>query len=139
LIADVIKLNAQVEQSLDLYLAIQFGGPGRIDVFVELIAPRLTLSNKIDVLKKMKFHRLMKSHTNIVHVAERVNRLRNKLAHVARPASDDMRKTQSDKWLSEFVLGYPQTLRAEKRRLDKSFSHLLRSWEVRWKKSRKTQ
>jgi hypothetical protein len=45
-------LNAQIEEKLDYYLAIQFGGPVRIDDFMELIEPRITLGNKIEVLKK---------------------------------------------------------------------------------------
>jgi hypothetical protein len=96
IIAEVIKLNARVEDKIDNYLAIQFGGFHRWDDFVELIAPRMTLSSKIDALKKLKLHRKMKSHHNIVEVAERINRVRNKLAHSYQLDNEDLQKRRAE-------------------------------------------
>ena len=134
IIAEVIKLSASVDFKLDLYLGIQFGGPVRIDDFLEFIAPRLALAEKIDILKKMKFHRAMKSHANIIESAERIRRIRNKLAHVHFLKPEDIKKIQADRKLVTFILGYPKTFEVERKMLDNSFSHLWRSWEIRWKK-----
>jgi len=53
IIAEVIKMSAWWESSLDMFLAIQFAGTQRIDDFMDLIAPRMSLSQKIETLKKM--------------------------------------------------------------------------------------
>ena len=134
IIAEVIKLSADVEFKLDLYLGIQFGGPLRIDDFLDLIAPSMTLATKINVVRKMKFHKPMTAHTNIIESAERIRRIRNKLAHAHRLADDDIKKIRSDRKLVDFILGYPGTFDKERKMRDNSFSHLWRSWEVRWKK-----
>jgi hypothetical protein len=134
IIAEVIKLSADVEFKLDLYLGIQFGGPLRIDDFLDLIAPAMTLATKINVLRKMKFHKAMKAHANIIDSAERIRRIRNKLAHAHRLTDEDIKKIQSDRKLVDFILGYPRTFDKERKMLDNSFTHLWRSWEVRWEK-----
>ncbi len=134
IIAEVIKLSAMVEFKIDLYLGIQFGGPLRIDDFLDLIAPAMTLAQKVNALKRMKFQKPMKSHQNIIESAERIRRIRNKLAHAHQLADGDIAKILSDRKLVTFILGYPETFEAERKKLENSFSHLWRSWEVRWKK-----
>ncbi len=134
IIAEVIKMSAWWESSLDMFLAIQFAGPRRIDDFIDLIAPCLSLSQKIEALKKMKFHRPMKSHANIIESLTRIRKIRNKLAHMHRYNAEEIKKIQSDRKLVEFILGYPESFRKEKNMLNNSFSHLWRSWEVRWRK-----
>jgi hypothetical protein len=89
---------------------------------------------KIEILKKMKFHKPMKSHANIIESAERIKRIRNKIAHAHFLRDKDLDAIQSDKKLVKFILDYPASFEREKKMLDNSFSHLWRSWEVRWKK-----
>ena len=134
IVAEVVKLAAVVDFHLDLYLGIQFGGPVRIDDFMEHIAPRLPLAVKIEILKKMKFHKPMKSHSNIIESAERIRRIRNKVAHSHSLKQKDIDAILSDKKLVKFILEYPASFERERKMLDNSFSHLWRSWEIRWKK-----
>ena len=134
IVAEVIKLAAGLDFKLDLYLGIQFGGPLRIDDFMEHISPRLPLAVKIEILKKMKFHKPMKSHANIIESAERIKRIRNKIAHAHFLKDKDLDAIQSDKKLVKFILDYPASFEREKKMLENSFNHLWRSWEVRWKK-----
>jgi len=136
IVAEVIKFAAWWESSLDLYLAIEFSGPKRIDDFIELVAPCMSLAQKIDVLKNMKLHKPMKSHSNIVESLSRVRRIRNKLAHAHRVSDSEIKKIQSDRKLTKFILGYPESFKKERNMLNNSFSHLWRSWEARWKKQR---
>ena len=134
LIGDVVKLAAKIEDKLDFYLAIEFAGPRRLDDFVDLIGSKLTLSTKIEILRKMSFHRQMKSQHDLVDAAERLSRVRNKLAHSWRLDSNEVERIQSDRKLVEFILGYPRTLRTLERKFEYSFSGLWRSWENKFKK-----
>jgi len=137
IIAEVIKFSAIWEASLDNYLAIEFGGTTkRYDDFIELIAPTMSLSQKINTLKKMTFHRPMKSHTNIISSLTRIKNIRNKVAHVFRLNEVEIGKIQSDRELVSFILEYPESFQREELMLQNSFSHLWRSWEVRLKKRR---
>jgi len=79
----------------------------------------------------------MKSHANIVESLTRIRKIRNKLAHMHWFNAEEIEKIQSDRKLVEFILDYPKSFRKEKNMLNNSFSHLWRSWEVRWEKERK--
>ena len=137
IIAEVIKMSALWESHLDYFLAIEFAGPKRLDDFIDLVSPCMSLAQKIEALKKMKFHRQMKSHSNIVESLTRIRKIRNKLAHAHYLSNDDIKRIQSDRMLVKFVLGYPQSFLKEKKKLDNSFAHLWRSWEIQWKKDHK--
>ena len=137
IIAEIIKFSAIWEASLDRYLAIEFGGTTkRYDDFLEYVAPTMSFAQKIEALKKMSFHRTIKSHANIVSSLTRVRKIRNKVAHVYQISKPEMDKIQSDRELVSFILNFPESFHKEKIMLDNSFSHLWRSWEVRLKKER---
>jgi hypothetical protein len=136
IVAEVIKFSAWWESSLDIYLAIEFSGPNRIDDFLNLVAPCMSMAQKIEALKRMKFHKPMKSHSNIIDSLTRVRKIRNKLAHAHRIDDREVQKIQSDRKLVKFILGYPESFRKERNMLNNSFGHLWRSWETRWKKQR---
>ncbi|MCP5016953.1 MAG: hypothetical protein GY938_17045 [Ketobacter sp.] len=137
IIAEVIKYSAIWEASLDRYLAIEFGGTNeRYDDFIELIAPNMTFSRKIEIFHKMTFPRQTKSHVSIVQTLTRIRKIRNHLAHAHRLDSKTMSKIQSDRDLVNFILQYPESFNEENNKLKNWFSHLWRSWETRLKKER---
>jgi hypothetical protein len=130
-VASVIRLAAVMESRLDSYLALEFGGRGRFDEFSENIAPALSLPLKLRILKKLKFHRPMKSVTNIASSLERLRVIRNKLAHEWYFGEEQIKAFQSDRMLVAFLLGYPNSFSKEKHLLEVSFSRLWHSYLTR--------
>ncbi|RZI41154.1 hypothetical protein EGT07_18870 [Herbaspirillum sp. HC18] len=131
LVASVIRLAAVMESRLDSYLALEFGGRGRFDEFSEFIAPTLSLPLKLRILKNLKFHRPMKSVSNIVDSLERLRVIRNKLAHEWYFDEKQIKAFQSDRTLVTFLLGYPKSFSREKHLLEVSFSRLWHSYLTR--------
>lgn len=127
-VASVIRLAAVMESRLDKYLSLEFGGRGRLDEFAEYIAPTLSLPLKLRILKGLKFHRPMKSVTNIVSSLERLRVIRNKLAHEWYFGEAQIKAFQSDRMLVAFLLGYPKSFSKEKHLLEVSFSRLWHSY-----------
>ncbi|WP_319240185.1 hypothetical protein [uncultured Propionivibrio sp.] len=105
LVASVIRLAAVMESRLDSYLALEFGGRGRFDEFSEFITPTLSLPAKLRILKNLKFHRPMKSVSNIVSSLERLRVIRNKLAHEWYFTEKQIQALQTDRTLVTFLLG----------------------------------
>ena len=120
----IIRWVAIFEWRLDSVLAVYFVGP-RADLdFDDLILSRLSFYEKIEVLRKLKFDRPLRSQVNIVLSLDKLRRLRNALAHTSHMPPHEVEKLRSDKWIEAFVLGYPKTVGREKNALENRFSLL---------------
>ena len=120
----IIRWVAIFESRLDSLLSIHFAGLKTDFEFEELVLSRLSFYEKIEILRKVKFKRSMKSQENIVSSLDRLRRLRNALAHTSHMPSHEIQKLRSDKWIEAFVLGYPQSVGREKNALENRFSLL---------------
>jgi hypothetical protein len=124
----IIRWVAIFESRLDSVLSAYFSDPYRSTEthlqFSELVLSRLSFFEKIEILRGLKFDRLMKSQKNIVDSLDRLRRLRNALAHTSHMPDDEIRKLRSDKWLVDFVERYPASVGREKNALENRFSLL---------------
>lgn len=120
----IIRWVAIFESRLDSLLSVYFVG-FKVDFeFEDLLLSRLSFYEKIEILRKLKFDRPLKSQANIVNSLDRLRRLRNALAHTSHMHSSEIEKLRSDKWIESFVLGYPKTVGREKNALENRFSLL---------------
>lgn len=125
----IIRWVAIFESRLDLLLSSYFvpWGDGHLPLqFHELVLSRLAFHEKIQILRGIKFRRAMKSQKNIVDTLDRLRRLRNALAHSSHMPEEEIRKLRSDKWIVQFVEGYPASVGREKNALENRFSLLLK-------------
>lgn len=120
----IIRWVAIFESQLDSLLAAYFVGANSDFQFQDLVITRLSFYEKIEILRKIKFDRPMKSQANIVQSLDRLRRLRNALAHTSYMPPNEISKLRSDKWIEAFVLGYPSTVGREKNALENRFSLL---------------
>jgi hypothetical protein len=128
----IIRWVTIFESRLDSLLSVYFIGLRAGNDFEELVLSRLSFYEKIEILRKIKFDRPLKSQANIVNSLERLRRLRNALAHTSTNMPDsEIAKLRSDKWIESFVLGYPKTVGREKNALENRFSLL---WNHCYKK-----
>lgn len=120
----VIRWVAIFESRLDSLLSIYFLGL-RVDFeFEELVLSRLSFYEKIEVLRKVKFARPMKSQKNIVNSLDKLRRLRNALAHTSYMPKSEVDKLKKDEWIYQFVMEYPKSVGREKNALENRFSLL---------------
>ena len=120
----IIRWVAIFESRLDSLLSIYFVGLQVDFEFEELVLSRLSFYEKIEILRKIKFDRPLRSQPNIVNSLDKLRRLRNALAHTSYMPKDEIEKLRSDKWIENFVLGYPRTVGREKNALENRFSLL---------------
>jgi hypothetical protein len=120
----IIRWVAIFESRLESLLSIYFVGLQVNFEFEELVLSRLSFYEKIEILRKIKFDRPLRSQPNIVNSLDKLRRLRNALAHTSYIQKDEIEKLRSDKWIENFVLGYPKTVGREKNTLENRFSLL---------------
>jgi len=109
---------------LDSVLSIYFVEKELSIAFEESVLSRLSFFEKIDILRGIKFGRPLRSPKNIVDVLDKLRKLRNALAHSSWMPDDEIKKLRSDKWLVDFVTGYPASVGREKNALENRFTHL---------------
>ena len=120
----IIRWVAIFETRLDCLLAAYFVAPQLYVSFDELVLSKLSFYEKIEILRGVKFNRPLKSHKNIVDALDKLRKLRNALAHSSYMEADEIKKLRSDKWIVDFVTGYPATVGREKNSLENRFSLL---------------
>ena len=120
----IIRWVAIWESRLDSLLSEYFVGL-RVDFeFSELVLSKLSFYEKIEVLRKLKFSRPLKSQANIVSSLDKLRRLRNALAHTSYMPLAEVEKLRADQWIHAFVVGYPKTVGREKNALENRFALL---------------
>ena len=124
----VIRFCAIFEGRLDWLIARYFTTDERISEFYDLIITRLSLYEKIQILKNMSFHRKMKSQENIVSSMESIRKLRNALAHNSYLTEKELKKLYSDENIRKILSNYPKGLSKEKNALENRFSRLWHSY-----------
>jgi len=127
----IIRWVAIFESRLDSLLSIHFVGLRNDLEFDDLVLSRLSFYEKIEVLRKIKFSRPLKSQAGIVESLDKLRRLRNALAHTSYMPKEEIEKLRADRWIESFVLGYPKTVGREKNALENRFSLL---WNHCYKK-----
>lgn len=120
----IIRWVSIFETRLDGLLSVYFVGLRYDFEFEELILSRLSFYEKIEVLRKIKFNRPLKSQAGIVNSLDSLRRLRNALAHTHFMPPSEVEKLRSDKWIESFVLEYPKSVGREKSALENRFSLL---------------
>ncbi|MES9974873.1 MAG: hypothetical protein ABW094_11475 [Candidatus Thiodiazotropha sp.] len=131
----VIRFCTTFENRLDDLIARHFTTNDRIFDFYELIISRLSLYEKIQILKNMSFHRKMKSQDNIVASMDSIRKLRNALAHHSYMPEREIKKLYSDQNIRKLLSDYPKGLSKEKNALENRFSRLWHSYYVQFNKS----
>lgn len=120
----IIRWVSIFEGSLDNLLSAYFANRKHVADFYQLVLPRLSFAEKIDILRNIKLKRPLRSQQNIVASLDRLRRLRNALAHNMHLPEDEFRRLRSDKWTVDFVSGYPKSIGREKNALENRFSLL---------------
>ena len=120
----IIRWVAIFESRLDSLISVYFVGLHADFQFQELVLTRLSFYEKIEILRKIRFKRPMKSQANIVASLDRLRRLRNALAHTSQMPIHEIARLRADKWIESFVLDYPASVGREKNALENRFSLL---------------
>ena len=120
----IIRWVAIFEIRLDFLLSAYFVAPHLYGTFADAILGQLSFRRKIEILKALKLNRPLRSRDNIVNSLGRLLTLRNALAHSSHMSPDEVKKLRSDKWIYDFVSGYPKTVGKEKNALENRFSKL---------------
>ena len=120
----LIRWVSIFESRLDSVLSAHFT-PFKYDLgFDEIVLSRLSFAEKIDILRKIELSRPLKSRDNIVYSLDRLRKLRNALAHNHYLSTQQIKKLRSDKWIQDFVTGFPGSFGREKNALENRFSLL---------------
>ena len=128
---DIIFLSIMMEINLDKFLAGYFPYNAKIHDFESLILSKLTLGQKIDVLKNLKFRSSVKSFPALLTICNGLNRLRNHAAHVSWTDQKRVAKLADDQFVRELMLGYPGSINATRERILRLTAALSRTCEFK--------
>jgi len=124
----IIRLAAVYEDRLTFMLAFYFAQPQRLKELNDLVLDKLSLSQKLDLLKAINLGQGTKSRDNLIKSLASLKKIRNHLAHsYYHVQQDELTKLYSDMFIRNLVLGYPRSLSDEKRNLESRTSKL---WQV---------
>ena len=126
----IIRWVCIFESRLDSVLSIYFVEKELSIAFQESVLSRLSFSVKIEILRGIKLGRPLKSPKNIADVLGKLLKLRNALAHSSRMPDNEIKKLRSDKWLVDFVTGYPASVGREKNAIENRFTLLWKHCEA---------
>jgi len=133
----IIKDFAQLEWLLDLVLTRYFTAQERFYEFGELFIARLSIVQKIDILRKMKFHKQMISKKNLVLSLEKLRKFRNILAHSSSLTDNQLKNILSDNELLILLKNFPDNYQKEIKANKNRLNCLLHSYISRGKKKKK--
>ncbi len=106
-IARVVRRFGELEWLLNLLLTRYFTAQDRFWEFADLIVDRLSVSEKIEIVRAMRFHRPLKSQANLVRSLEKLRKLRNALAHGDSLRCDRLHRLHSDNEIMKLLSGWP--------------------------------
>jgi len=128
----IIRLTAIYEDRLGLMLAFYFAQPRAVKELSDLVIERLSLAQKLDLLKAINLGAGTKSRDNLIKSLASLKKIRNHLAHsYYYVEEDELKKLYSDMFIRSLILNFPKSLSNEKRNLESRVSKL---WKVMLKR-----
>lgn len=128
---DIIFLSIGMESRLDSFLTGYFAYEAKQRDFEVLVLARLTLSQKIDVLKNLDFRPALKSFPEVVKIYAGVNRLRNHAAHASWADGEKVFKLADNEFVRGFMEKYPASVDQTRGRVLRLLAALKRSRDYR--------
>lgn len=114
-------------------LAFYFAKQSTLSELNNLVIDRLSLAQKLDLLKAIKLGTGTKSRDNLIKSLTSLKKIRNHLAHTYyHPEEGELKKLYSDSFIRNLVLGFPHSLSEEKRNLETRSTKL---WQIMLKGS----
>lgn len=124
----IIRLAAIYEDRLSFMLAFYFAKKSTLSELNNLVIDRLSLAQKVELLKAVKLGTGTKSRDNLIKSLTSLKKIRNHLAHSYYYAEEDeLNKLYSDTFIRDLVLGFPKSLSDEKRNLETRTTKL---WQI---------
>jgi hypothetical protein len=130
-VAEVLKQTSLLEDDLDFTLSLYFCAPGRHFSFIEIVTSQLQFSTKLRILETISVRKYLKSRMQAVTGLRRFQRIRNMVAHPILLRPSKIQTMCEDADIRRMILGFPDTLTDEFRKVRRSMYHLTRSRE--WK------
>ncbi len=109
---EIILLSITLEAILDGFLSRYFAYEVKEGEFERIVLTRMTISQKIDILKGIDFPKSLKSFPSLVRIYQGVNRLRNHCAHVHWGDGDKIAKLADNEFVRCFVDLQPHPITA---------------------------
>jgi hypothetical protein len=124
---EIISLSITLEAILDEFLSRYFAHKAKEGEFERIVLTKMTISQKIDVLRGIDFPKTLKSFLALVSIYQGVNRLRNHCAHAHWGDGDKIAKLADNEFIRNFVDLRPHPITSTTRSVRRLIASLSKS------------